>query len=220
MFFTHVRNLVTLESDGTFDPFSTFSTFQSAESRESRPGRKPDVSQLHRSVDLIPPSEAVPRQRGLNVVNKTLLVSVDHSPNLETAQKQSHPSFTPPSSGGGQLARAAAYIRERSTRCSPAFDEFVRQNPKAPPDKVMERDRLRHVMNDGPTERAKASKDLPISDVVTSPSNSLPVSVIQAPPAAFLENGDAPPLPVISKLPVSNVIDTVRRMTHRMEAPS
>src|SRR6266550_5818313 len=43
MFLTHVRNLVTLESDGTFDPFSTFSTFQSAESRESRPGRKPDV---------------------------------------------------------------------------------------------------------------------------------------------------------------------------------
>ena len=46
MFLTHVRNLVTLESDGTFDPFSTFSTFQSAESRESRPGRKPDVDHI------------------------------------------------------------------------------------------------------------------------------------------------------------------------------
>ena len=42
MFLTHVRNLVTFESDGTFDPFRTFSTFQSAESPESRPGRKPD----------------------------------------------------------------------------------------------------------------------------------------------------------------------------------
>ncbi len=46
MFLTHVRNLVTFESDGTFDPFRTFRTFrtfQSAESPESRPGRKPDV---------------------------------------------------------------------------------------------------------------------------------------------------------------------------------
>src|SRR6266550_3989600 len=179
------------------------------------------ISQLHRSVDPIPPFKAVSRRRDLNVVNKTSLTKVDHSPNLETARKQSHPPSTPMIvDGGGQLTRAAAYIRERSIRRSPAFDEFVRQNPKAPPDKVMERDRLRHIMNDGPTERAKASKDLPISDVVTSPSNSLPVSVIQAPPAAFLENGDAPPLPVISKLPVSNVIDTVRRMAHRMEAPS
>src|SRR6266581_9498756 len=37
--------------------------------------------------------------------------------------------------GGGQLARAAAYIRERSTRCSPAFDKFICRTPKVPPDR-------------------------------------------------------------------------------------
>ncbi len=43
MFLTHVRNLVTFESDGTFAAFGTFGTLESAESAESSPGRKPDV---------------------------------------------------------------------------------------------------------------------------------------------------------------------------------
>ncbi|SRR6266550_6547487 len=58
MFLTHVRNLVTFESDGTFDPFRTFSTFQSAESPESRPGRKPDVGVGIASFGLVVPSMA------------------------------------------------------------------------------------------------------------------------------------------------------------------
>src|SRR6266550_2334995 len=47
--------------------------------------------------------------------------------------------------GGGQLARAAAYIRERSTRRSPAFDKFICRTLKAPPDKTTESDTIRHV---------------------------------------------------------------------------
>src|SRR6266550_3143988 len=68
------------------------------------------------------------------------------SPSLETARKGSHPPSTPAMvEGGGQLARAAAYIRERSTRRSPAFDKFICRTPKAPPDKTTESDTIRHV---------------------------------------------------------------------------
>src|SRR6266576_1592401 len=50
--------------------------------------------------------------------------------------------------GGGQLARVAAYIRERSTRCSPAFDEFVCRTPKVPPDRMTaQSESLRHIPN-------------------------------------------------------------------------
>src|SRR6266550_3756586 len=48
--------------------------------------------------------------------------------------------------GGGQLARAAAYIRERSIRRSPAFDEFVRRTPKVPPDRMTESKSRRHIL--------------------------------------------------------------------------
>ncbi len=37
------------------------------------------------------------------------------------------------------------YIRERSTRRSPAFDKFICRTPKAPPDKMTESDTIRHV---------------------------------------------------------------------------
>src|SRR6266699_4021204 len=68
------------------------------------------------------------------------------SPSLETTRKGSHPPSTPAMvEGGGQLARAAAYIRERSTRRSPAFDKFICRTPKAPPDKTTESDTIRHV---------------------------------------------------------------------------
>src|SRR6266550_7513020 len=68
------------------------------------------------------------------------------SPSLETTRKGSHPPSTPAmAEGGGQLARAAAYIREHSTRCSPAFDKFICQTPKAPQDKTTESDTIQHV---------------------------------------------------------------------------
>ncbi len=50
MFLTHVRNLVTFESDGTFAAFGTFGTLESAESAESSPGRKPDAAPSTLSV--------------------------------------------------------------------------------------------------------------------------------------------------------------------------
>src|SRR6266550_1940889 len=69
-----------------------------------------------------------------------------HSPSPKTTRKWSNPSYAPARvDGGGQLARAAAYIRERATRRSPAFDEFVCRTPKAPPDKTTESDTKRHV---------------------------------------------------------------------------
>ena len=65
------------------------------------------------------------------------------SPGLEAAQKQSHLPSTPAMvEGGGQLTRAAAYIRECSAQRSTAFDEFIGQTPKAPPDKTIEYDVL------------------------------------------------------------------------------
>src|SRR6266550_4766094 len=68
------------------------------------------------------------------------------SPSLETTRKGSHPPSTPAmAEGGGQLTRAAAYIRERSTRCSPAFDKFICRTLKATPDKTTESDTIRHV---------------------------------------------------------------------------
>src|SRR6266550_1660830 len=61
------------------------------------------------------------------------------SPSPKTTRKWSNPSYAPARvDGGGQLARAAAYIRERATRRSPAFDEFVCRTPKGPPDRMTE----------------------------------------------------------------------------------
>src|SRR6266550_42979 len=75
--------------------------------------------------------------------------------------------------GGGQLARAAAYIRERSTRRSPAFDNFICQTPKAPPDKMTESDTIQHVP-DVASEGKRFSEAVeslqPHSDVETFPS--------------------------------------------------
>src|SRR6266550_2279821 len=97
------------------------------------------VPQLQRSADLIPPFEVISRRRDSKVVNKTSLASVAHSPSPKTTRKWSNPSYTPARvDGGGQLARAAAYIREHATRCSPAFDEFVCRTPKGPPDRMTE----------------------------------------------------------------------------------
>ena len=80
-----------------------------------------------------------------------------HSPSSETARKWSRLSSTPATvDGGGQLARAATYIRERSSRRSLAFDEFVRRTPKAPPDKITESANLRHLQN-VVSEKEKAS---------------------------------------------------------------
>ena len=72
-------------------------------------------------------------------MNKRSEVSKPHSPSLETIRKWSHPSFTiTRGEEGGQLARAAAYIRERRTGRASAFDEFPSRNPKVPPDKLLE----------------------------------------------------------------------------------
>ena len=75
--------------------------------------------------------------------------------------------------GGGQLARAAAYIRERSMRRSPAFDKFICRTPKAPPDKTTESDTIRHVP-DVASEGKRFSEAVellqPHSDVETFPS--------------------------------------------------
>src|SRR6266581_1934620 len=75
--------------------------------------------------------------------------------------------------GGGQLARAAAYIRERSMRRSPAFNKFICRTPKAPPDKTTESDTIRHVP-DVASEGKRFSEAVeslqPHSDVETFPS--------------------------------------------------
>src|SRR6266576_1611037 len=115
-----------------------------------------DVPQLKPSDDRIPRFGVIYRRHNLSVVSKTSLTSEVHSPSLETARKRSHPSSTfTRVEGGGQLARAAAYIRERSTRRSPAFDEFVCRTPKVPPDRC-------DTFDDGVWERCSV---LPIEAV-------------------------------------------------------
>src|SRR6266550_2324504 len=102
------------------------------------------VPQLQCSADPIPPFEVISRRRDSKVVNKTSLASVAHSPSPKTTRKWSNPSYAPARvDGGGQLARAAAYIRERTTRRSPAFDEFVCRTPKGPPDRMTESESIR-----------------------------------------------------------------------------
>ena len=62
-----------------------------------------------------------------------------HSPSLKTARKQSIVSCVPVSvEGEGQLARAAAYIRECIKRRSLASDEFPCHSDKVPPDKSLD----------------------------------------------------------------------------------
>src|SRR6266576_5937011 len=65
------------------------------------------------------------------------------------------------------------YIRERSTRRSPAFDKFICRTPKAPPDKMTESDTIRHVP-DVASEGKRFSEAVeslqPHSDVETFPS--------------------------------------------------
>ncbi|KAF8333384.1 hypothetical protein F5887DRAFT_1260326 [Amanita rubescens] len=86
-----------------------------------------------------PPVEVVTGRRILSVVNKTLLASEQpHSPYNGTARRQSQYRTTPSRDEGVQLARAAAYIRERISRRSLACDESIRCSPKVPPDKTVE----------------------------------------------------------------------------------
>jgi len=80
-----------------------------------------------------------------------------------------HYSFT--RNEGGQLVRAAGYIRERISRRSLAFDESIHCTPKGPPDKIVE-----------PTSESRrfdirvVNKETETSVTVRSPeSESLPV---------------------------------------------
>ena len=114
-------------------------------------------SHPQRPEDPIPSIEAISGRHNLSVVNKTSLASVAHSPMLEATRRWSRSSSTPArDEGGGQLASAAAYIRERSSRRSSAYDEFGCRTPKVPPDKTTEPVMLRHEL-DVVSENEKAS---------------------------------------------------------------
>src|SRR6266550_2261035 len=114
------------------------------------------VPQPHHSADPIPPFKVISRRRDSKVINKTSLASVAHPPSPKTTRKGSNPSYAPARvDGGGQLARAAAYIRERSTRRSSAFDKFICRTPKVPQDRC-------DTFDDGVWERCSV---LPIEAV-------------------------------------------------------
>src|SRR6266576_3387702 len=140
------------------------------------------VPQLQRSADPIPPFEVISRRRDSKVVNKTSLASVEHSTSPKTTRKWSNPSSAPARvDGGGQLARAAAYIRERTTRRSPAFDEFVCRTPKGPPDRMTESESKRQ-----PTLLAVSKIETsaylhsPITSAALTPLAPLPAILSQA----------------------------------------
>src|SRR6266550_4737685 len=140
------------------------------------------VPQPHRSADPIPPFEVISRRRDSNVVNKTSLASVEHSTSPKTTQKWSNPSSAPARvDGGGQLARAAAYIRERTTRRSPAFDEFVCQTPKGPPDRMTESESKRQPMLLAVSKiETSAYMHSPITSAALTPLAPLPAILSQA----------------------------------------
>ena len=88
-----------------------------------------------------PPVEVVPRRHILNVVNKKSSASeLLHSPYPGTARRQSQQRLAPSRNEGEQLARAAAYIRERISRRSLTRDESVCCSSKVPPDKAADPD--------------------------------------------------------------------------------
>lgn len=84
-----------------------------------------------------PPVEVVTRRRVLNVVNKLSLASEPRSPsNTGTARRQFQPIIAPSRNEGGQLASAAAYIREHISQRSLACNESICHTSKGPPDKT------------------------------------------------------------------------------------
>ncbi|KAF8638177.1 hypothetical protein AX14_010215 [Amanita brunnescens Koide BX004] len=84
------------------------------------------VAALHQPSDEgLLPAEMVPKRRGLHVVNTKPLSSDTHSLKVETARKQSESVKNPSFEGEGKyLERAAAYVRERMSRRTPACDTF------------------------------------------------------------------------------------------------
>ncbi|KAF8668546.1 hypothetical protein AX14_006144 [Amanita brunnescens Koide BX004] len=91
------------------------------------------------SDETITPIEVISRRQDTNIVNKTSGVYGLHSPSLKTARKQSIVSCVPVSvEGEGQLAQAAAYIREHIKCCSFASDKFPCHSDKVPPDKSLD----------------------------------------------------------------------------------
>src|SRR6266550_5573232 len=85
--------------------------------------------------------------------------------------------------GGGQLARAAAYIRECATQRSPAFDEFVCWTLKDPPDRMTESESKRQ-----PTLLAVSK--IETSAYMHSPITSAALTLL-APLPAILSQADS-----------------------------
>ena len=81
----------------------------------------------------------VPKRRTLDVINKLSSESDPRSPYAGTDGRQSQQQhILAPRNKGEQLARAAAYIRERISRSSLTRDEESDRCPKVPPDKAAE----------------------------------------------------------------------------------
>ncbi|KAF8350324.1 hypothetical protein F5887DRAFT_1070517 [Amanita rubescens] len=129
------------------------------------------------SDEFMPPIEVVSRRCVSNIVSKTSREYGIRSPSLETARKQSTSTIVPFSvEGEGQLARAAAYMRERVSRRSPAFDEFVCRTPRVPPDKVTESDTSQwHILN-AVSGKGKANIVLRLPKSVIESTDVLPCS--------------------------------------------
>ncbi|KAF8326283.1 hypothetical protein F5887DRAFT_1197445 [Amanita rubescens] len=102
--------------------------------------RPAPTASTHPPLDeTLSPIEVVTRQRVLNLVNKTSSASeLPHSPYTRTARRQSQHALTLSRNEGGQLARAAAYIREHINRRPLTCDKSVRCSPEVPPDKIAE----------------------------------------------------------------------------------
>src|SRR6266550_8322323 len=96
--------------------------------------RAPAALSCSPSDNPIPPVEVISRWPDLSVVSETSKVNKSRSPSIETDRKRSYSGAE-----GGQLTRAATYIRERLNNCSSTFDESPRHSsPRESPDKPLE----------------------------------------------------------------------------------
>ena len=162
----------------------------------------------------IPSIEAISGRSNPSVVNKTSLTTVACSPSIETTRKWSHPSSTSTRGEGGcQLARAAAYIRERSSRRSPAFDEFVSRTPKAPPDKTAESANQRHFQNVVSMKEKASINICSPESIAGSPSVMRTHSQSEAILPQLHVEVEAPPLPRANELSSTELPESVPRNT-------
>src|SRR6266550_4135583 len=129
------------------------------------------------------PIEVAPIRRVLTIVNKKSSASELHSPYPGTVRRQSQNTSIPSSYEEGQLASAAAYIRERMNRRSLTHNESIRCSPAVPPDKIANPDSDSRRL-----ETRVVNKETEMSITIRSPVSEGPESPLVRPDASLQQH--------------------------------